>query len=1095
MPAQTAYTGYTGNTNNTSLGPQSDIGRPATVVSNRSSVAGSESGRSYVEERPNVKSDEDVCADVMKNPTYVLYDGTSCRFKCDELFTKITFITAEQEQGQLRAERQNKPPPNLAMIDRTIFFVDIVHHNVDKTKKSTLFIKHKSLMEDDKTITRFFTFRNQEEMRLWNRAISIMLANCREVFEKNPQRLVMEKLWLVGDASGDGGVDGSEIESLLDRINIVPKPSVQRSIVMKIKRDLQKKKKKGNIPGLDVIGNLGKLRGPPLQGITLDRGEFEKFIYHLQNHDVVEALWPMYARGPKLDERQLIAFFLKEQSEDLSKDKYRVREMFENCAGPGRALMSKRGFEILLRQSRLNSIDDVKSEQTIDADEEALPIVDYAVNTALHPTYFIEELMVGSSGEDQTDAALAHYVEAGVRSFVITVADVGGVLHAAGENVKPVPLDGALKKLSQQHRKHTEKVCPLFIHLMFMPGTNEAAQAKAMVLVRTHFAHNLFPKDRAPWELFPGLEAFEPPMTDAEREREEEELALLQKMRKGKGGGGGAAGDVVNVVRLCDLYGKVFLSVGWDTTNFEGEFIAPDWADQVKSVAHLQAVPISTLHQKTMTRTRKILSIEATIAERIAPLVANRRAFIRQLRNTPPEEHAALKAQSFGNLLLPLVAMNQLHFAELAMEEHRAEEAIARANKKRIISEAERIENPTNDENIIHVGQDPAPANSVRQLTRAVLTMVELLPTHDKLGNERTQDPESYVSAGWCWANGVQFVGVSRREYFFKAQDQRSGSEDYRFKTSPYRTDISWILCNAYFRRNNKNGFIKKPWNMCCQWEHTQRVLAEKDREKAELGELYIRRPVGSCTYMIRIISGQALPEKSDSDSKTTLKDIAKKAIDVKGNFMTVVNLVRGQKQATVPDPFVEVRVDGDRVDYANNVMDSNNSAYYRTKTVMDNGFCPMWDERVSIRLKRKEGAFVTLSVWAEDPGGKHALLAQGCVPVATSRLGYRTVFLYDTAGLPLPTCPTLLVHVSECRDGEASEVAKEIDELAQEKKKLMKKLADLKTGAAREKETFRNKAKQASKLRNDKSEEQRRLEKLEGRMCHCGLLDPCCIM
>eukprot|EP00051_Salpingoeca_urceolata_P014895 m.190176 g.190176 ORF g.190176 m.190176 type:complete len:1038 (+) comp18222_c0_seq8:376-3489(+) len=103
-------------------------------------------------------------------------------------------------------------------------------------------------------------------------------------------------------------------------------------------------------------------------------------------------------------------------------------------------------------------------------------------------------------------------------------------------------------------------------------------------------------------------------------------------------------------------------------------------------------------------------------------------------------------------------------------------------------------------------------------------------------------------------------------------------------------------------------------------------------------------------------------------------------------------------------DPFVHVCVDGLPVDQQKG----------RTKTVMDNGFNPIWEETFEFRIQHPEYANISFVVLDDDVVGAE-WVAQASLPVHSLRNGYRHVELYTHADNHR-TKPWLFVHVEQAK-------------------------------------------------------------------------------
>jgi len=82
-------------------------------------------------------------------------------------------------------------------------------------------------------------------------------------------------------------------------------------------------------------------------------------------------------------------------------------------------------------------------------------------------------------------------------------------------------------------------------------------------------------------------------------------------------------------------------------------------------------------------------------------------------------------------------------------------------------------------------------------------------------------------------------------------------------------------------------------------------------------------------------------------------------------------------------DPYVEIEIIGVPAD----------NCKRRTKTIIDNGFNPVWEETITFSLTFPELAIVRFVVWDEDPVGRD-FIGQITFPFSSLKQGYRHVHL-----------------------------------------------------------------------------------------------------
>eukprot|EP00047_Mylnosiga_fluctuans_P014182 m.36079 g.36079 ORF g.36079 m.36079 type:complete len:972 (-) comp5374_c0_seq1:1778-4693(-) len=107
-----------------------------------------------------------------------------------------------------------------------------------------------------------------------------------------------------------------------------------------------------------------------------------------------------------------------------------------------------------------------------------------------------------------------------------------------------------------------------------------------------------------------------------------------------------------------------------------------------------------------------------------------------------------------------------------------------------------------------------------------------------------------------------------------------------------------------------------------------------------------------------------------------------------------------------IASPFVEVEIVG--------IEDDNTK--YKTRTVHDNGLCPVWNEEVSFTISMPELASIRFVVQDEDMFGDPNTIGQASFPIGSAadpsiRTGFRSVLLRNEYNEPLELS-SLLVHV-----------------------------------------------------------------------------------
>ncbi|KAL9970552.1 hypothetical protein ACROYT_G022950 [Oculina patagonica] len=160
-----------------------------------------------------------------------------------------------------------------------------------------------------------------------------------------------------------------------------------------------------------------------------------------------------------------------------------------------------------------------------------------------------------------------------------------------------------------------------------------------------------------------------------------------------------------------------------------------------------------------------------------------------------------------------------------------------------------------------------------------------------------------------------------------------------------YQTDGRMMqIYRGKFKSNGNCGYVLKPDVMC-----------EADPKFDPMTRQEITG-VNRKLCRIKVISGQQLPKPKDS---------------ILGD--------RGE----IIDPYVEIEVIGIPAD----------NCKRRTKTIMDNGFNPVWDETITFILTFPDLANFRFVVWDEDPIGRD-FIGQVTFPFSSLMPGFRHVHL-----------------------------------------------------------------------------------------------------
>jgi len=121
------------------------------------------------------------------------------------------------------------------------------------------------------------------------------------------------------------------------------------------------------------------------------------------------------------------------------------------------------------------------------------------------------------------------------------------------------------------------------------------------------------------------------------------------------------------------------------------------------------------------------------------------------------------------------------------------------------------------------------------------------------------------------------------------------------------------------------------------------------------------------------------------------------------------------KEKGEVIDPFVQVKLAG--------VSKDKND--WKTKTVKNNGFNPLWNTEIKIPLTCPDLAVLLFTVWNEDLVAKNYFIAQYALDVTNVREGYRVVPLKDKKGHEYEKASLLIHFVWEDSESKASESLK----------------------------------------------------------------------
>ncbi|GAB6028887.1 hypothetical protein CHUAL_004687 [Chamberlinius hualienensis] len=197
--------------------------------------------------------------------------------------------------------------------------------------------------------------------------------------------------------------------------------------------------------------------------------------------------------------------------------------------------------------------------------------------------------------------------------------------------------------------------------------------------------------------------------------------------------------------------------------------------------------------------------------------------------------------------------------------------------------------------------------------------------------------------------------------------------------------------------RTHSSNYDPLPmWNVGCQVV----ALNYQTFDKPNLFRKAKFRQNGNCGYVLK----PSVLIEGTFDLNTPLDDKYKKILKI--------TVISGQH---FPKPGLKMTADGDVVDPYVLVKirgHPDDKQKFKTKTILNNGFNPIWNSEMTITVKLPELAFVHFIVRDEKTVGSDEKLGQCVLPFSSLQQGYRHVTLTDEKGNPIPPA-TLFVHVS----------------------------------------------------------------------------------
>lgn len=213
-------------------------------------------------------------------------------------------------------------------------------------------------------------------------------------------------------------------------------------------------------------------------------------------------------------------------------------------------------------------------------------------------------------------------------------------------------------------------------------------------------------------------------------------------------------------------------------------------------------------------------------------------------------------------------------------------------------------------------------------------------------------------------------------------------SKAYRYvdtKGEQFVRYTRYKLCRVYpagYRIDSSNPNPQAFWNCGCQ------LVALNYQTEGRMMQIYKGKfkSNGNCGYVLKPdIMCEAEP-KFDPMTRTDIKGVRRKICKIK--------VISGQQlpkpkdsilgdRGEIIDPYVEIEVIGIPAD----------NCKRRTKTVIDNGFNPVWEETITFVLTFPELSNFRFVVWDEDPIGRD-FIGQVSYPFSSLMPGYRHVHL-----------------------------------------------------------------------------------------------------
>ncbi|XP_047486033.1 1-phosphatidylinositol 4,5-bisphosphate phosphodiesterase eta-2-like isoform X2 [Penaeus chinensis] len=193
--------------------------------------------------------------------------------------------------------------------------------------------------------------------------------------------------------------------------------------------------------------------------------------------------------------------------------------------------------------------------------------------------------------------------------------------------------------------------------------------------------------------------------------------------------------------------------------------------------------------------------------------------------------------------------------------------------------------------------------------------------------------------------------------------------------------------------RTNSSNLKPYPfWSLGCQIV----ALNMQTEDKANFYNDALFKSNANCGYVLK----PDILLKKEPYSPSELSDRYTKVIRV--TILSGQHLPNSAKKGDIVDPYVQVKVRGHPLD----------KQKQRTKLVKNNGFNPVWNETLELRIKVPQVSLIYFSLRDESSLARDPVLALCCIPFNSLTTGYRFVHLIDLGSKSLAPS-ALFVHIS----------------------------------------------------------------------------------